>query len=387
MTDPTACDGQGRKVVGGEAGAAPAPPGARRFSCVKCAAALAFQPGTEQVACPYCGAVNAVPKGAGDSFLRENDFLAALAEEERRQNDRSDALDALRCPACGAVTTLTPDRTSDKCPYCGSALAAQNRYNVKLNVQALLPFGVPSGRAMGIYRRWIASRWFAPADFARRATREQGLDGIYMPYWTYDADTATDYAGQRGDVYYALETVYAMENGRQVPRQRQVPRLRWSSAAGTVRVVFDDVLVPATRSLPAHLAGRLEPWNLDKLVPFSQDYLAGFVTESYQSSLADGFQEAKRRMEPVIADAVREDIGGDEQRIDRMQTAYANITFKHILLPIWLSAYAYGGRTYRFMINAQTGEICGDRPWSAWKIALAAAAGLAAVGLALYYFS
>ncbi|MDR1613669.1 MAG: hypothetical protein LBT97_12935 [Planctomycetota bacterium] len=364
------------------------PDGARRFACVNCGASLLYAPGTPHVKCPYCGTVNEIPDASTDgTYLRENDYLEALAREEEQQGEDAPTAEVVHCPICGADTTLSPERTADRCPYCGSPLSTQNHYSIKLNVQALLPFAVPQDKAMGIYRKWVSSRWFAPSDFARRATREEALNGIYMPYWTYDANTATRYAGERGDAYYVTRTVYVTQNGRSVPRQMQERRIRWSSASGVVGVVFDDVLVPATKSLPARLADQLAPWNLTRLKPFEQAYLSGFIAESYQLGLKDGFQEAKRRMEPSIDQAIRRDIGGDEQRIQRKQTDYSEIRYKHILLPVWLSAYAYGGKTFRFMINAQSGTISGDRPWSVWKIALTAVAGIAAALLLFYFFA
>ena len=57
-----------------------------------------------------------------------------------------------------------------------------------------------------------------------------------------------------------------------------------------------------------------------------------------------------------------------------------DVTFKHILLPVWLVAYRFRGRTYRFVVNARTGRVQGERPWSAWKIALAVILGAAFAG-------
>ncbi len=124
-----------------------------------------------------------------------------------------------------------------------------------------------------------------------------------------------------------------------------------------------------------------QPWSLNKLMPFRQEFLSGFVTETYQTPLKEGFSEAQQLMRPSIENAVMNDIGGDEQRIGAQKTEYSDVTFKHILLPVWLSAYAYGGKTYRFTVNAQTGEVSGERPYSVWKIALAVIAGLGALFL------
>ena len=46
--------------------------------------------------------------------------------------------------------------------------------------------------------------------------------------------------------------------------------------------------------------------------------------------------------------------------------------FKHILLPLWLSAYHYRDQSYRFMVNARTGEVL-MMAWmnaEAWRLTL-----------------
>jgi ABC-type transporter Mla subunit MlaD len=88
----------------------------------------------------------------------------------------------------------------------------------------------------------------------------------------------------------------------------------------------------------------------------------------------DGNATAKQKMAHVIVQDVRHDIGGDVQRIDTVATSYSDETFKHILLPIWIAAYKYNAKTYRFLVNGQTGEVQGERPYSVWKITFAALA-------------
>ena len=56
------------------------------------------------------------------------------------------------------------------------------------------------------------------------------------------------------------------------------------------------------------------------------------------------------------------------------------MTFKHILLPVWLAAYKYQGKTYRFVVNGRTGRVQGERPWSAIKIAVAVVIAALVVG-------
>jgi len=352
----------------------------RSFPCESCGAAMTYPPGARHLKCPYCGAENDIPEDAEDhSHLKENDYLAGLVEEDKRRESNAAPIEAVHCRSCGAASCLSDQRASTICPYCGSPLADQNRTSMRLNVQALLPFGVEREKALQIYREWIGSRWFAPNDFLRRATRQESLSGIYMPYWTYDADTMTAYRGERGERYFVTESYTTTVDGKRVTRTRTVPKMRWWPASGRVNVSFDDVLVPGSHSVPPKMADRLAPWPLKTLRPFAREYLAGYVTETYQVDLRSGFSDAQQRMQPEIDRAICRDIGGDAQRIHSKSSEYANITYKHVLLPVWLSAYAYNQRTFRFIVNAQTGAITGERPWSVWKITLAVLAGLATV--------
>jgi hypothetical protein len=148
-----------------------------------------------------------------------------------------------------------------------------------------------------------------------------------------------------------------------------------------VQVPFTDVLVPASQSVPRQFAERLAPWKLDLLAPYRDDFVSGFTVEAYQTGLEPGFGLARQQMEVAIREAICRDIGGDRQRILSMSPKYFDISFKHILLPIWLSSYRYADKTYRFLVNGQTGTVQGERPWSIWKIAATVLAALVLIAV------
>jgi len=165
-------------------------------------------------------------------------------------------------------------------------------------------------------------------------------------------------------------------------------RVRWSPARGRVARAFDDVLVLASKSLPKKFTDALAPWTLGDLKPYAPEFLSGFRAEAYTVELDDGFIEARQIMDRIIAQDIRRDIGGDEQRIHNVDTRVWDETFKHILLPVWVAAYKFRGKTYRFVVNGQTGAVQGERPYSPWKIALAvlgAAVVAGAIAVAVQY--
>lgn len=336
----------------------------RYFPCSECGAQLAFAPGTRALRCAHCGCENAIATPAAG--IAELDYRAWLDAEEARAPHQE--VHVVHCDACGAETTFDPNVTAAPCAWCGVEIVAQAISRRQLTPTGVVPFAIDRRGSLSALRSWLSSRWFAPSSLQRFARDENRLTGVYIPFWTFDCDTTSSYRGERGDDYYDSQTFTAMENGRQVRKQRQVKRTRWRPAAGVVDCHFDDVLVLASDRVPRSLADGLEPWKMDALAPYDDAFLAGFRAESYQTSLQDAFGTARSIMEVAIRRLVRRDIGGDQQRIHHLDTQHRAITFKHILLPIWISTYRYGDKTYRFLVNGSTGEVQGERPYSAAKI-------------------
>jgi len=352
----------------------------QQFPCKNCGANLQFAPGTTSLVCPYCGTMNEIAPPAAGEGVEEIDFAASLSAEDLQEQI------TVRCGTCGAETTLAPNVTAGRCPFCGAGIVAQGSSKKSIKPKSLLPFRVTHEQAGQSFKQWIGSLWFAPRELKRRADRAQ-IAGVYIPCWTYDCGTQSRYTGERGDDYWTTETYTTFENGRSVMRTRQVRRTRWWPVSGTVGDDFDDVLVLASRSLPPGYAEALEPWDLNELVPYRDEYLSGFVAESYQVGLPEGFEVAKGIMDGTIRGTVARDIGGDHQRIHSLDTRYFNVTFKHALLPVWISAYRFHDKTFRFLVNARTGEVQGERPYSWVKITLTVLAAIVLIAMIMLFVS
>jgi DNA-directed RNA polymerase subunit RPC12/RpoP len=340
---------------------------AHRYHCPACGADLLFEPHDGRLTCPYCGHTEQIPASAEQ--VEERSY-------EQYLRPRADQLQTLavgalevQCSSCGATVTFTPPEVARECDFCGAAIVAQPKVaDPILAPEAVLPFRINKPQAAAAMKNWISTRWFAPNALKKFATHE-GIDGIYLPFWTYDAHTTSHYTGQRGEHYY--ETQHYTERdaqGNQVSRTRQVRRTRWYPASGTVSRWFDDILIPATRSLPQNRLTALEPWDMVELKPYDPAFLSGYKAQRYQVELAEGFEQAKQVAAQVITSDVRHDIGGDEQVISNISTHYSGITFKHVLLPVYAGAYRLNQKVYQVVINGRTGEVQGDRPYSALKI-------------------
>jgi len=341
-----------------------------RWPCEQCGAQLRFAPGQTRLVCDHCGHVQEIPAEAPRSRARALQELD-LARGLRDDLSSGDMVEVrtTSCPNCGAKVEITGAVHATSCPFCDTPVVLDTGSERHIKPQALVPFVLTEAEARKEMIRWLGSLWFAPGTLLEYARKGRALNGVYVPFWTFDADTSSRYSGERGEYYYETRTVQVRVNGKMETRQEQVRKTRWYSTSGRVARDFDDVLIMASRSLPERLGDELTPWDLGTLTPYNPEFLAGFQAEGYTVSLADGDSEAKDRMTDVIRQDVRRDIGGDEQRIHSVDTDWSDETFKHILLPIWMAAYKYNGKSYRFLVNGQTGEVQGERPWSVWKIA------------------
>ena len=316
--------------------------------------------------CDHCGNQHTI-QVSNDPIL-EYDYYQTLAFQPLAEPDAVHM--AIQCEACGATTDFDRNLHADECPFCGTQLVLDSTQTRVIEPKSLLPFAITAEEAKAHYKRWIKRLWFAPNKIKKYARQDRQLNGVYVPYWTYDCASKTQYSGERGDIYYVRRMVRVKINGRWTTREQMVPKIRWSAAHGQVNNYFDDTLIYASDTLTPEAARELEPWDLDALRPYQTEFLSGFRSEIYHTDLDDGFDQAQDRIHPIIIQSVRRDIGGDQQRIHQLSTQYSDVTFKHLLLPYWIAGFRFRKKTYQFIVNGRTGEVQGDRPWSYIKITL-----------------
>lgn len=352
--------------------AAPVGRDQHRFPCPACGSDLRFDPSSQTMVCAHCG--------HSEPVLQRRDGLVELdLRAVGAATLPASALEEVRvatCASCGARIEYEASVHAKECPFCASPVVSETGTERLVKPQAQLPFLLSEGEARAALKRWLGRLWFAPSDLKRYARADRALTGVYAPYWTYDAETETDYTGHRGTVRYETRRMPVSVGGKRTMQAQQVARVDWRPVRGRVARAFDDVLVLGSASLPKQHADALEPWDLSVLAAYDPRYLAGFRAEAYTVGVEDAYAEARAEMDAVIERDVRADIGGDQQRVGRLDTRVGRLTFKHVLLPIWIAAFRYRGKSFRFVVNGRTGAVEGERPYSAIKIAVAVVLGL-----------
>ncbi|WP_436795113.1 hypothetical protein [Actinospongicola halichondriae] len=354
----------------------------RTYPCLQCGGELMFDIGVQKLKCPHCGNVQEIIEDEGN-VVAEQDFRAALAALRSgaigRDDDRVAGDKEVVCQNCGGHTTFSGSLTATRCPYCATPIQRDDVHDApaRLPVDGVLPFQVDEKTAKTAIDKWISSRWFAPSEFKKYSTTGS-FSSVYAAYFTYDAFTTTQYRGQRGDNYTV--TVGSGEN------RRTETRTRWTPRSGVVRDTFDDLPVLANEGFERRRMDALEPWPTGEAKAFSAEYIAGHLCRTYDHDVEECFGSAKQRMDEEIKNTVRRDIGGDKQRISSMSVHYDQLSYKHLLLPIWLLTVIYQQKPFQVFINGMTGEVQGQRPWSKVKIAVAVVAALIVIAILVVVF-
>lgn len=341
-----------------------------KFSCPLCGGEAHWNPGKKALVCTYCGGESQAPPPPPEAGqIQEHSLAAALSTlPTGDQQGWGTETRSVRCRACAAVTVFPPGRVSQRCDFCGStALVAVEGDAALIRPESLLPFQLGESHARDAARAWYRTRWFAPNALKTGAFTDQ-LRGFYLPYWTFDAHAHCPWRAEAGHHYYTNES-YTDANGK--PQTRRVQHTRWVPASGTVDYAFNDILVPASRGAPPALLAGVEPFpTTSQLAPYAPAFLAGWLVEQYQLDLAGAAQVANKKMDAMLRNMASRQVPGDTHRNLQIYPTYAQETFKHVLLPVWIVSYLYAGKTYPLLVNGYTGTVAGVYPKSWVKITL-----------------
>ncbi len=347
------------------------------FPCDSCGHQMHFDPASGGLFCDYCRSKKpiAVQERVSEEYVYDP------------YSDKWDSPDwsalgnhVLVCPACGAETLVPREAVTTACPFCDSRYVTALPADVPvIKPEYMLPFSVSEVGARECFMKFAGKRLYAPFGFKKKISRVKA-SGIYIPAFTYDTDTETQYAGQGGRRY--TETYTTRVNGKTVTRTRT--KIRWYPISGMNEEKIDDILTLASRKVDETLFYKIAPFSTKTMYPYTAEYLAGFFAERYSVGPTDSFRVAADAACRSMERKIEADCGYDCYTGMHYDHHFRRVMFKHILLPVWFASYAYGKKKYFFLVNGETGRVAGKTPLSKLKIALTALLGLAAVALVAF---
>ncbi|MBO4266570.1 MAG: hypothetical protein J5910_05205 [Lachnospiraceae bacterium] len=334
--------------------------------CPQCGATMDFDPTTGGLHCDYCGYREEIKAedSKGDTVAEEQDFESA---EFTGNCDWGVSQKTVTCKSCGAVSVYDALAVANECPYCGSNQVMEASDVKTLAPNGVVLFKITAKQAGEKFTKWLSGKWFAPKE-AKRSARADRFKGIYLPYWTFDSDTVTEYTAE-----YGIDRTEGHGDN-----QRTVTD--WHRTSGTYSEFIDDQLVAGTGDQNVNMLRKVEPFDTKDNKSYKPEYLAGFMAERYSVGLKDAWEKAKdfirKRLQSAIESKIRSEHNADHVRNYKATTSFSHITYKYLMLPVWLSCFKYKDKVYQFIVNGQSGKVGGDYPISGWRVFIAILIGL-----------
>jgi len=345
------------------------------FKCPSCGSFMVHKIGTYNLECVSCKTTKAI-----DATLHKSNKEPVDKYNYKTTNPINKEVD---CPGCGANVEFIEFELSKCCPYCKTPLVTTTVNQLPPN--AILPFVIEKKEAKDIFKKWLGSLWFAPNSLSNLLDFEHKFDAVYIPYFSFDASTYSNYTGARGDAYYVEVVRNVYVNGKMQRVTQMERRIRWSNVSGSVSRNFLDILIVAKSDIPETIQ-KIYSYDLNMLLDYNPSFLSGYKSSEYNIEMQQCYSMAKDYMKNIIYRDVLWDIGGDEQKVYNINSRYSNEQFEIVMLPMWISNFDYKGKKYFITVNGVNGEIIGDRPYSYVKIFFLVATIILILS-ALFYFS
>lgn len=341
------------------------------YYCSNCGGIMEFDVKTQTLKCPNCetqvSIVNDKDKIVEHEFTKRAARTISVSEKNTS---------TMQCGSCGARVEISPECTATRCMYCGAGYVLADKQEETIIPDGVVPFKIDRHQVKDIFTKWINKRWLAPGKL-KHLYESGNIQGIYIPYWTFDADVVCDYSAEGGK----HRKVQVKNSDGTTTTKTETD---WYNTHGRVKKFFDDVQVKASKNMKASLLKGIEPYDTKReLASYSPEYLSGYGAECYTIGLEDAHHEANNIMENELREMARSDVRRhyDEVRNVRIAPDYREETYKHILIPVYATVFTYSNKNYSVLINGQTGKIKGDYPKSPVKIGIIAAIVIAIFAL------
>jgi len=342
-------------------------------TCPLCGGRLVYSPADRALKCEYCGSKGQIDMSRYGEELNFYDLINA------ENNTWSDETHVFSCNNCGAKTILSRTEISKKCPFCGTTNVVQTEELCGLKPNAVLPFTLDKKQACESAVKWAKKRLYSPRKFKQNVYPEK-IEGNYIPAFTFDADTTTRYSGTLGRTRTRTRRV----NGRTITETYT----QWFHISGTYSLAFDDILVQASDSIRQKDVNKLSPFETNTSQAYSSDFLLGFSATQYSKTGQDCWNYARGVMQAQVKAAILSQYTYNVEGNVSLNMSCSNITYKYVLLPVYIGHYSYRKKLYNFFVNGRSGKVAGKAPVSPLRVGLTVLLGLIALAglVALIYF-
>ena len=302
-------------------------------------------------------------------LLDEEDLFCANCgtEAPHRENVSGSSATMLathnfRCEGCGASMSYDAQVQNLRCPFCGGEKLQAEKDAKTLAPKFVVPLQIEQHDAVARLKSWMGSSFWRPGDLATAAIVTK-LTAVYVPYWVFSAKTFT----------------YWTADSSQTPWGA---RANWCPVSGEHRGAYTGLLIGASSSLSPAETHSLCPFDLTQAIPTEQADLENALFEQFQVQRKYARPLAQQGLETLERQACAALVPGNSRNV-HVNVRIEGLSAEPVLLPVWIMAYTYRERTFRFLLNGQSGRCTGTAPTSYAKIAGVIAAVIGGIILVL----
>jgi len=304
----------------------------KRFTCPKCGGRMTYSPDGKSLTCEYCQrreSLNAPSQETNN--LPEKDFFLSMATSSAHFSPVVQR--TFSCQGCGARFLIPANQMTLKCPYCNSSYVVENRATFEMIPPAgLIPFEINEEQAKEALRNWL------PKNLPERPIHVIPGTGLYVPIWSFNL------------------------TGQITWRCQLYKNKMWVDEHGDRPILYQDILVNATKNLKEFKPEFLGEFSHDKIVPYDDRFLANWPAETYQIPMADGSLEARQAVLVIEHKQVKRSFMYTIRDLELNTSGMSVDSFKLLLFPFWVTRYTYESQTYQIIINGQNGAVHGQKP-------------------------
>lgn len=318
--------------------------------CLNCGAKLNFDSIKNKFLCDYC---------KGEFTLSELNANKEKSEKTidltKKFNEKID-LEGYNCSNCGATILSLGNISSTSCLYCKSNTIIKNRLTGIYKPDKIILFKQKKVDALEALKKILKKRPLIPKGF-NDLKNIQEIEGLYVPFWLY---SCTNQANLKADCTKTItwsdsRYIYKKISYYNVEREG---KLSFINVPNDAAIRFDDNIMNA-----------IEPFDYQELIDFNTSYLAGYVSEKYDVSKDQAYENLKERIETDSLNYLNQELINYDTINIKTKTNDINILdIKYCLLPVWVLNLKYKDKIYHFAINGQSGKLVGEIPVSTSKL-------------------
>ena len=324
------------------------------FKCPNCGGAIQFDPGTQEMACPYCDSVMDVEAlAAMDEDLAHGQASEAIDwdfEGNEWRGEEQQGMAVYSCRSCGGEIIGDETLGATSCPFCGNPVVMTSKFSGTLRPDLIVPFKLDKDAALKSLQRHYLGKKLLPGVFKDKNHLDE-VKGVYVPFWLYDAE-----AGARME--YDGTRIRRWSDSTYDYTERSVFRALREGGIG-----FQHVPVDGSRAMDDALMESIEPFHMKDAVEFRTAYLAGYFANKYDVDAGESAERANERIKNSTEAAFAGTVSGYDSvtpKSARIQLNSGGV--KYALLPVWVLGTSWQGKNYVFAMNGQTGKFVGDLP-------------------------